>query len=74
VTLNDRLDYLGQTVNIAARVQSLAGANEIVPTDDVLSVPGSTELLAGLAIDAGSVELKGVAGEVTVHRLRDPIR
>jgi class 3 adenylate cyclase len=74
VTLNDRLDYFGQTVNIAARVQSLAGANEIVLTDDVLSVPGSTELLTDLAIEEGTVELKGVAGEVTVHRLRDPIR
>ena len=34
VTLNDRLDYFGQTVNIAARVQGVAGANEIVVTDD----------------------------------------
>ena len=31
VTLNDRLDYFGQTVNIAARVQSLADALAISP-------------------------------------------
>jgi len=43
VTMNDRLDYFGQTVNIAARVQSLARANEIVVTDDVLSEPGANE-------------------------------
>ena len=30
VTLNDRLDYFGQTVNIAARVQNLADADEIL--------------------------------------------
>ena len=36
-----RLDYFGQTVNIAARVQALAGADEIVVTDDVLSPAGS---------------------------------
>jgi class 3 adenylate cyclase len=29
VTLNERLDYFGQTVNIAARVQNLAGGDEI---------------------------------------------
>jgi class 3 adenylate cyclase len=73
VTLNDRLDYFGQTVNIAARVQSLAAANEIVLTDDILSVPGSSDLVSDLSIEKDSVELKGVAGEVTLHRLCDPI-
>ena len=29
VTLNDHLDYFGQTVNIASRVQGLARAGEI---------------------------------------------
>ena len=70
VTLNDRLDYFGQTVNIAARVQALAGADEIVVTDDVLSLPGAAELVSGLQIDPGAVALKGIAGDVAVHRLR----
>jgi class 3 adenylate cyclase len=70
VTLNDRLDYFGQTVNIAARVQSLAGANEIVVTDDVLSLPGAAELVAGLQVDRSAVELKGI---VAVHRVRAPV-
>jgi class 3 adenylate cyclase len=69
VTLNDRLDYFGQTVNIAARVQGLAGADEIVVTDDVLSIPGAAELLAGVEIESSIVELKGVAGEIQIHRL-----
>ena len=73
VTLNDRLDYFGQTVNIAARVQSLAGADEIVVTDDVLSLPGAAELLAGLQVDRSAVELKGIAGDVAVHRVRAPV-
>ena len=34
VTLNERLDYFGQTVNIAARVQHLAGGDEICLTED----------------------------------------
>jgi len=70
VTLNDRLDYFGQTVNIAARVQGLAAANEIVVTDDVLRQPAATELVADLDRESFDSELKGVAGLVLVHRLR----
>jgi class 3 adenylate cyclase len=72
VTLNDRLDYFGQTVNIAARVQGMAGPDEIVVTDDVLSLPGAMDLVAGLAINETSVELRGVAGEVRIHHVRPP--
>jgi class 3 adenylate cyclase len=74
VTLNDRLDYFGQTVNIAARVQALAGADEIVVTDDVLSLPGTTDLVAGLEIERSAVQLKGIAGDVAVHRLRAAVQ
>lgn len=70
VTLNDRLDYFGQSVNIAARVQGLAGAGEIVVTDDVLRQPGAEELVTGLDRESFDSELKGVAGPVRVHRLR----
>ena len=70
VTLNDRLDYFGQTVNIAARVQALAAADEIVITDDVILLPGAAELVAKLEIEAHAVQLKGIAGEVRVHRVR----
>ena len=70
VTLNDHLDYFGQTVNIAARVQALSGADEIVVTDDVLSLPGAAELVAHLQIESSGVDLKGIAGDVRVHRLR----
>lgn len=69
VTLNGRLDYFGQAVNVAARVQALSGRNEIYLTDEMLSVPGAEELLAALATDARSVQLKGVQGDVRVHRV-----
>jgi class 3 adenylate cyclase len=69
VTLNDRLDYFGQTVNIAARVQALAEADEILVTDDVLDHPGARDLLRDLPAQAGDVELKGVAGRIRVHRV-----
>ena len=70
MTLNDRLDYFGQTVNIAARVQALSAADEIVVTDDVLSLPGAAELVDGLPIASESVELRGVAGKTQIHRIR----
>ena len=69
VTLNDRPDFFGQTVNIAARVQGLAGAGEIVATDDALAFGGAAELIADLSVETSVVRLKGVASEVAVHRL-----
>ena len=39
VTLNENLDYFGQTVNIAARVQSFAGAGEICLTEALYMAP-----------------------------------
>jgi class 3 adenylate cyclase len=36
VTLNDRLDYFGQTVNVAARVQDLATAHSVFTTEPVV--------------------------------------
>jgi class 3 adenylate cyclase len=69
VTLNGRLDYFGQAVNLAARVQALSDANEIYLTDEMLSIPGAEELLAPFATEALSVQLKGVQGDVRVHRV-----
>jgi class 3 adenylate cyclase len=74
VTLNDRLDYFGQTVNIAAKVQALAGADEIVVTDYVLALPGAADLVASLELETSAVQLKGIAGDVALHRLRGAAR
>ncbi len=72
VESNERLDYFGQTVNIAARVQGIAEAREIVVTEPVYSTPGSDAVLksAGLAAMRDQAMLKGVDGAVTVFRLR----
>src|SRR3954468_1315710 len=60
VTLNDQLDYFGQTVNIAARVQALADAGEIWVTEEVWGYPGVRELLAPYPAERRTVELRGV--------------
>ncbi len=70
VTLNERLDYFGQTVNIAARVQNLASGDEIWMTDDVRAAPGVDAILQSLAVQRSEAELKGVAGAVPVYRVQ----
>jgi len=72
VDLNDRLDYFGQTVNLAARVQGAAEANEIVCTEAVFSSPGVQEFISSLALSVRreTALLKGVEGAVTLFRLK----
>jgi len=45
VTLNERQDYFGQTVNIASRVQGLAVSQSILATGPVVGHPLSVALL-----------------------------
>ena len=47
VTLNENLDYFGQTVNVAARVQSLADAGEICISEALYSAPGVSRAAHG---------------------------
>ena len=70
VTLNERLDYFGQTVNLAARVQRLAADNEIYLSDEMYSLPGVGNLLATMQSHAQTVHVKGIAQEIAVHALR----
>lgn len=70
VTLNDHLDYFGQTVNLAARVQGLAEANEIWLTDDLYGQATNSQDLKDFEVDQLSVRLKGIDRDVLVHRLR----
>lgn len=70
VTLNDRLDYFGQTVNIAARVQALADANEIYLTRDIYELPGVAELLkTSFSVEPGLARLRGIHDEMPVFRV-----
>jgi class 3 adenylate cyclase len=71
VTLNERLDYFGQTVNIAARVQALAGTNSIFVTATIVERPGVQTLLGERHIEPRSrtAELKGISGAVTVYEI-----
>lgn len=71
VSLNDRQDYFGQTVNIASRVQHLATTQEIFATEPVLGDPRASNLLTekGLKPEAQNVALRGIANEVKVFTI-----
>ena len=69
VTLNDRLDYFGQTVNIAARVQHLADADEIYVSDSAHDAEGVEQLLAPFTLEASIAQLKGVRQDMHVWRI-----
>jgi class 3 adenylate cyclase len=71
VTLNDRLDYFGQTVNIAARVQGLADSQAILATKSVVDNPQVSKMLASckLAPAAREATLRGVADTMTVYQI-----
>jgi class 3 adenylate cyclase len=69
VTLNENLDYFGQTVNVAARVQALADAGEICLSEALYSAPGVRGLLAGHTIVSFDAPLRGVEGNACVYRV-----
>jgi class 3 adenylate cyclase len=71
VTMNERLDYFGQSVNIAARVQGLSASNSIFATAPVVEHPGAASLLeaAGLKAVAQRHQLRGIANELTVYEI-----
>jgi class 3 adenylate cyclase len=73
VTLNENVDYFGQTVNVAARVQGIAEGGEICFTDAIESAGGVRPLLAGFDVRSRDEKLKGVEREVRVSAARRSI-
>jgi class 3 adenylate cyclase len=69
VTQNERLDYFGQTVNIAARVQNLADADEIFVSQDVYDATGVRDRLAAFVVESRTAQLRGVQQELPVFRV-----
>ncbi len=71
VNLNDRLDYFGQAVNIAARVQGLAESHAIFATEPVVHHPEAMKLLSEgghMPIERRAL-LRGITDELTVYEI-----
>jgi len=71
VVLNDRQDFFGQTVNIAARVQSLADSQAILATGAIVDNPLTSNLLAAkqLVPVAEQRALRGITDEYAVYEI-----
>lgn len=65
VTLNDRLDYFGSTVNMAARLESLSTGNDVIISRALYDDPEVRELIDSTELEASpfDVELKGFEKE-----------
>jgi class 3 adenylate cyclase len=69
VSLNERLDYFGSTVNMAARLQGQSEGGDIVLSRSVAEDPAVKPLLAGVPARLESVPLKGFAEPVGFVRV-----
>ncbi|HEY6230762.1 MAG TPA: adenylate/guanylate cyclase domain-containing protein [Pyrinomonadaceae bacterium] len=65
VTLNDRLDYFGSTVNMAARLEGLSSADDVIISGALYDDPEVREFIANenLQADAFEITLKGFQEE-----------
>ncbi|HUP87791.1 MAG TPA: adenylate/guanylate cyclase domain-containing protein [Longimicrobiales bacterium] len=70
VTLNERLDYFGSTVNIAARLGGLSRGGEVIISDAVAKDPEVQSLLQNIKAEEFEAKLKGLEEEaVRLFRL-----
>lgn len=63
VRANERLDFFGTTVNVAARLQGQAGAGELVLMREAAEQPAVAELLRGHPHRAVIAQLKGISAD-----------
>ena len=69
VNLNDRLDYFGSTVNMAARLQDQSQGGDIVISGMVAADPAVHRALEGHPMHEETVALKGFADSVSFLRV-----
>jgi class 3 adenylate cyclase len=71
VSLNDRQDYFGRTVNIAARVQGLATSRSIFATRRIVTDSEASKLLQshGIAATLEKRSLRGIAKQIEIFEI-----
>ena len=73
INANNRLDYFGRTVNIAARVQGESVGGDVVLTADLLHHMAVQQVLKDFPTPRPfTTVLKGITGPVTLYRLTLP--
>jgi class 3 adenylate cyclase len=71
VNLNDRLDYFGTTVNLAARLEGQSKGGDVVISESLREDPAVAELLEATAVDVERYEtpIKGFGEHFVLYRL-----
>jgi len=69
VTLNERLDYFGSTVNMTARLQGQSGGGDIIVSTSMAEDPAVAALLAPRKVSEESAELRGFDARVEFLRI-----
>ncbi|MBD1896411.1 adenylate/guanylate cyclase domain-containing protein [Coleofasciculus sp. FACHB-129] len=69
VTLNERLDYFGTTVNTAARVQATSQGNDIAFTETVLMDADTASAVKDCPRLGNAMNLKGLDAPILVYRI-----
>jgi class 3 adenylate cyclase len=72
VTLNDRLDYFGSTVNLAARLEHQSEGGDIVLSETMAQEPGVAEQLAKLDVASETALVKGFSDQISLRRILGP--
>ena len=74
VTLNERIDYFGTTVNIAARVQGLSDGRDVMASETIFREGDAVEYLKakGWASEDFTTSLKGLKASYKVFKLHAP--
>lgn len=72
VNTDNRMDYFGRNVNIAARVQGLSKGNDVMISSDCMARTGVAELMAAMNVSAQPFEasLRGIENKLLVYQLQ----
>jgi class 3 adenylate cyclase len=70
VTLNEQLDYFGQTVNLAARIQDASLGGHITFSQAVFDEPGMFDMVGSYPVEALKVRIKGFEEPIVVNRFQ----
>ncbi|AGT42520.1 adenylate/guanylate cyclase domain-containing protein [Treponema pedis] len=72
VTLNNRLDYFGTTVNMAARIQNAAKPNEVVISEELFQDSGIKQSISAITqtVQRQRIKFKGIIDESVIYHIQ----
>jgi class 3 adenylate cyclase len=73
VNMNDRLDYFGSTVNLAARTEGQCKGKDIVISKKIFDIPDVKEILKEYEFEKFESELKGFTESQLLVRIKSKI-